>query len=84
MFCFNKSLAKNESQTIINIAQKYYYKKRLAWKQNHFQPRKRTELNKKTFSYIGPKIWQKVLFELKLLSYNEFKKKFILFLTGQY
>ena len=47
MFCFNKSLAKNESQTIISITQKYHYKKRLATKQNYFQPRKRTELGKK-------------------------------------
>ena len=63
MFCFNKSLAKNESQTIISITQKLH-KTRLATKQNYFQPRKRTELGKKTFSYIGSKIWQKVPFEL--------------------
>ena len=56
MFCFNKSSAKNESQTIISITQKHHYKTRLAVKQNYFQPRKRTELGKKTFSYIGPKI----------------------------
>ena len=55
MFCFNKSSAKNEYQTIISITQKHY-KTRLAAKQNYFQPRKRTELGKKTFSYIGPKI----------------------------
>ena len=48
------------------------------------KPRKRTELGKKTFSYIGPKIWQEVPFELKSLSYNQFKKKFELFLTCQY
>ena len=56
MFCFNKSSA-IESQTIISITQKYY-KTRLAAKQNYFQPRKRTKLGKKTFSYIGPKISQ--------------------------
>ena len=50
MFCFNKY------QTIISITQKHHYKTRLAAKQNYFQPRKRTELGKKTFSYIGPKI----------------------------
>ena len=70
MFCFNKSLAKNESQTIISITQKILYKTRLAAKQNYFQLRQRTELGKKRFSYIGPKIWQEVHFELKLLSYN--------------
>ena len=84
MFCFNKSLAKNVSQTIINITQKYHYKIRLAAKQNYFQPRKRTELGKKTFSYIGPKLWQEVPFELKSLSYNQFKKIFKFFLTSQY
>ena len=80
MFCFNKSSSKNESQTIISINQKH----KLAAKQNYFQPRKRTELGKKTFSYIGRKIWQEVPFYLKSLSYNQFKKKFKLFLTSQY
>ena len=70
MFCSNKSSAKNESQTIISITQKHHCKTRLAAKQNYFQPRKRTELGKKTFSYIVPKIWQEVSFELKSLSYN--------------
>ena len=84
IFCFNKSLAKNESQTIISVTQKHYYKTRLAAKQNYLQPKKRTELGKKTFFYIGPKIWQEVPFELKSLSYNQFKKKFKLFLTSQY
>ena len=56
MFCFNKSSAKNESQTIISITQKHHYKTRLAAKQNYYQTRKRTELHKNTFSYIGPKI----------------------------
>ena len=84
MFCFNKSSAKNESQAFISITQKHHYETRLAAKENYFQPRKRTELGKKTSSYIGPKIWQEVPFELKSLSYNQFKKKFKLFLTGQY
>ena len=84
MFCFNKNSAKNESQTIVSITQKHHYKTRLAAQQNYLQPRKRTELGKKTFSYIGPKIWQEVPFELKSLSYNQFKKKFKLFLTCQY
>ena len=77
MFYFNISSAKNEFETI--IAQKHHCKTRLAAKQNYFQPRKRTELDKKTFSYIGPKILQQVPFELKSLSYNQFKKKFKLF-----
>ena len=51
------------------------------WKQKKkdFYGRKRTEFGKKTFSYIGPKIWQEVRFKLKSLSYNKFKKKFKLF-----
>ena len=60
MFCFNKNSAKNESQTIVSITQKHHYKTRLAVQQNYFQPRKRTELGKMTFSYIGPKIWPEV------------------------
>ena len=84
MFCFNNSSAKNEFQTIISITQKHHYETRLAAKQNYFPPRKRTELGKKTFSYIAPKIWQEVPFELKSLFYNQFKKKFKLFLTSQY
>ena len=66
MFCCNKSLAKNESQTIINIIQKHHYKTRLATKQNYFQPKKRTELGKKTFSYIGTKIWQEDILRIKV------------------
>ena len=84
MYCFNKSSAKNDFQTIISINQKHHYKTRRTAKQNYFQPRKRTELGKKTFFYIGPKIWQEVPFELKSLSYNQFKKKLKLFLTNQY
>ena len=84
MFCFNKSSTKNKSQTIVSITQKHHYETRLAAKQNYFQPRKRTELGKTTFSYIGPKIWQEVHFELKSLSCDQFKKKFKLFLTSQY
>ena len=68
----------------LGITQKHHYKTRLAAQQNYFQPKNRTELGKKTFSYIGPKIWQEVPFELKSLSYNQFKKKFKLFLTCQY
>ena len=59
------------------ITQKHHYKTRPAAQQNYFQPRKRTEIGKKTFSYIGPKIWQEVpriwqevLFELKSISYT--------------
>ena len=76
IFCpiLGKSSAKNESQTITSITQKHCYKTRLAAKQNYFQPRKIKELGKKTFFYIGPKVWQEVLFELKSLSYNQFKK----------
>ena len=84
IFCFNKSSAKNESRTIISITQKHHYETRLAAKQNYFEPRKRTELGKKTFSYIGPNVWQEVPFELKSLFYNQFKKKFKLFLTSRY
>ena len=83
-FALIKIQQKNKSQTIVSITQKHHYKTRLAAQQNYFQPRKRTELGKKTFSYIGPKIWQEVPFELKSLSYNQFKKKFKLFLTCQY
>ena len=36
MFCFNKSSAKNQSQTIISITQKHHYKTRLAAQQNYF------------------------------------------------
>ena len=83
MFCFNKSSAKNKSQTIISRTQKHHNtrKTRLAAKQNYFQPRKRTELGEKTFFYNGPKIRQEISFELKSLSYYQFKKKFKLFLT---
>ena len=74
MSCFNKSSAKNESKTIISITQKHHYETRLAVKQNYFQPRKRIELGKKTFSYIGPKIWHEVPFELKSLPIINLKR----------
>ena len=79
MFCFIKSSAKNESQTIISITPKHHNKTRPAAKQNFFQPRKIRELGEKTLSYIVPKIWQEVLFELKSLLYYQFKKKFDFF-----
>ena len=59
MFCFNKSSAKNKSQTIISITQKHHYKTRLAAKQNYFKPRKRTELGKKAFLTLDLKYGEK-------------------------
>jgi len=39
-------------------------------------PKKRTDLGKKSIDYIGPKIWQEVPTELKVLSHRTFKQKY--------
>ena len=72
-------LYKNKIAFLPSITQKHHYKTGLVAKQIYFQPRKRTELGKKTFFYIGSKILQKVPFELNSLSYNQLKKKFKFF-----
>ena len=60
MWSYNPLLSKIFG-TPLSITQKHYNKTRLAFKKNYFLPIKKTELGKKTISYIKPKIWQKVL-----------------------
>ena len=37
----------------------------------YFIPRKRTDFGKKSFSFVGPKVWQIVPNELKLLTFSQ-------------
>ena len=47
----------HSTQTITDIEKTHKYNTLHSFNQNYFLPQKRTELGKKSFSYIGPYIW---------------------------
>ena len=51
---------------------------------NYIIPRKSTENGKKSFSFVGGKIWEKVPDELKQCSFYQFKKRLKLHLISKY
>ena len=51
---------------------------------NYFIHRKRTDLGKKWFSFVGPKVWQIVPNELKLLTFSQFKRKLKFYFISKY
>ena len=59
---------------IIPDIRKFYY----------FLVRKRTEMGKKSFSFICPKIWQNVPQEFKYYTLNTFKIKLKLHMIAKY
>ena len=79
MYCFHHqpSLEKNIDLPITSIQKTHHYNTRQSSNNDYFLPRKRTESGKKSFSFIGPKIWQEIPTQLKQsnLSFNVFKKK---------
>ena len=72
------------TQIISNIEETHNYNTRHSFNQNYFLPQKRTELGKKSFSFIEPYILQKIPSELKGLPLSKFKTKLKQHLISKY
>ena len=64
----------HNNQIFCLATQMHKHHTRLSSKNNYFIPRKWTDFGKK-FSFVGPKVWQIVPNELKLLPFSQFKRK---------
>ena len=69
---------------LIPVTQTHQHSTRLATSVNYHLPRKRTNQGKKSFSYIGPKVWQMVPSEFKLLLFSNFKYKLKKYFISKY
>ena len=74
-FQIKNKMTLHDSQIFCLATQMHKHHTRLSSKKNYFIPRKRTDFGKKLFSFVGPKVWQIVPNELKLLNFSQFKRK---------
>ena len=70
-----EQMTPHDSQILRLATHMHKHHTRFSSKSNYFIPQKRTELGKKSFPFKGPRAWQIVPEELKLLTFNQFKKK---------
>ena len=75
MFQIKNKMTQHDSQIFHLATHIHKHRTRFSSRENYFIPRKRTEYGKKSFSFMGPKVWQIVPDELKLLPFNRFKTK---------
>ena len=75
MFQIENKMTLHGSQIFCLATQMHKHHTRLSSKNTYFIPRKRTDFGKKSFSFVGPKVWQIVPNELKLLNFSQFKRK---------
>ena len=75
MFQIKNKMTLHDNQIFCRVTQMYKRHTRLSSKNNYFIPRKRTDFGKKSFSFVGPKVWQIVPNEPKLLTFSQFKRK---------
>ena len=75
MFQIKNKMTQHDSQIFHLATHIHKHRTRFSSRESYFIPRQRTEYGKKSFSFMGPKVWQIVPDELKLLSFNRFKTK---------
>ena len=75
MFQINHTMTLLGNQTFRLASHIHKHHTSLSSKGSYFIPRKRTEFGKTSFSFVGPKVWQIVFDDFKLLTFNQFKKK---------
>ena len=75
MFQLKNISSSHHNHIFYLTAQTHIYMTRLSSKSNYFIPRKRAEYGKKSFSYVGPNVWQTVPDEIRVSSFNQFKRK---------
>ena len=75
MFKINKALFLCQYPNLKLIKNTHNYNTRSSSKRNYFLDRKKSETGKKSFSFIGPKIWLDLSCEIKSCLFSIFKKK---------
>ena len=84
MFQIKKKTTPHDNQIFRLASHMHNHHTRSSSKSYYFIPWKRTEFGKKSLSFVGPKVWQIVPEELKLLFFNQFKKKLKLHFISKY
>ena len=83
-FQINHTMTSQDNQTFRLASHIHKHHTRLSSKDSYFIPRKRTEFDKKSFLFVGPKVWQIVPDDFKLLTFNQFKKKLKFHFASKY
>ena len=84
MFQIKNKTTLHNSQIFRLASHMHNHDTRFSSKSYYFIPRKRTGFGKKSLSFVGPKEWQIVPEELKLLTFDQFKKKLKLHFISKY
>ena len=75
MHKYKNNPQEHSTQSISDKEKTHKYNTKHCSNQNYFLPQKKTEMGKKSFSFIGPYIWQIIPLELKGLPLPKFKTK---------
>ena len=59
-----------------SLSCKHNYNTRMAANDNYFIAQTRTNLGLRSFSYVGPKLWQTIPTEFKNMNFTQFKYKY--------
>ena len=84
MFGYRTNPEMHTTSILKAVNQSHNYNTRLASNLNYSLCRKRTNLGKNSFSYVGPQIWHNVPLDLKTISFSLFKKKYMHYLINNY
>ena len=84
MFVLYKNLDPNINQNFALSKNTHSYNTRHSENNNYFLARKRTEMGKKSLSFIGTKICQNVPQELQSHTVNAFKRELKLYIIAKY
>ena len=67
-----------------SLSCKHNYNTRMAANDNYFIAQTRTNLGLRSFSYVGPKLWQTIPTEFKNMNFTQFKYKYKKHLLNSY
>ena len=84
MFQIKNKMTLHNNQIFCLATQMHKHHTWLSSKNNYFILRKQTDFGKKLFSFVGPKVWQIVPNELKLLPFSQFKWKLKFYFISKY
>ena len=85
MFQINHTMTLQDNQTFRLAYHIHKHHTKLSSKGSYFiNPRKPTEFGKKSFTFVGPKVWQIIPDDFKLLTFNHFKKKLKFHFASKY
>ena len=68
----------------LHLGSRHSYNTRAAGNSNYVIPQVKTNIGLRSFSFLGPKVWQSVPTQFKSISFHSFKHKYKAFLLDQY